>query len=181
VSDDHAPPLLVRQARHPLVDLRLLLRGPRLHPGGRAMTALTVTVPGVPVGQGRLSSLGRGRMVHSNADKLLPWRQSVAWHTRQEMAAAGITEPLTGPLKLTATFVLPRPKSAPKRRWAPDGRPDLSHLLRALEDAITQSGLIVDDGQFVHEEQSKVYPADGALPGVTFTVAPAERGTAVAA
>ncbi len=145
------------------------------------MTALTVTVPGIPVGQGRISFLGRGRAVHSNADKLLPWREAVTWHTRQEMAAAGIEEPLTGPLRLAATFTLPRPKSAPARRWAPDGRPDLSHLLRALEDAIVQSGLIVDDGQFVQEQQSKVYPTDGALPGVTFTVAPAERGQAVAA
>lgn len=139
---------------------------------------LTVTVPGVPVGQGRLTTFGKGRTAHSNAKTLLPWREAIAWHVRQEMAAAGLSEPLTGPLALTASFTLPRPKSAPKARWAPDGRPDLSHLLRALEDAITASGLIVDDGQFVDEHPVKVY---GPLPGVTFTVAPAERGEQVAA
>ncbi|NUS56221.1 MAG: RusA family crossover junction endodeoxyribonuclease [Streptomycetaceae bacterium] len=142
------------------------------------MSALTVAVPGIPVGQGRLSAVGRGRVVHSNAKALLPWREAIAWHTRQEMAAAGISEPLTGPLALTASFTLPRPKSAPKSRWAPDGRPDLSHLLRALEDAITQSGLIVDDAQFVDQHPVKVY---GPLPGVTFTVCPAERGEQAAA
>jgi crossover junction endodeoxyribonuclease RusA len=139
---------------------------------------LTVTVPGVPVGQGRLSHVGNGRVVHSNAKTLLPWREAVAWHVRQEMAAAGVTEPLEGPLTLTASFVLPRPKSAPKSRWAPDKKPDLSHLLRALEDAVTQSGLIVDDAQFVDEHPVKVY---GPLPGVTFTITPAERGEQVAA
>jgi crossover junction endodeoxyribonuclease RusA len=139
---------------------------------------ITVTVPGQPIGQGRLSAVGRGRVIHSNAKALLPWREAIAWHTRQEMAAVGITEPLTGPLRLVATFALPRPKSAPKSRWAPAGRPDLSHLVRALEDAVTQSGLISDDAQFVEEWAAKVY---GALPGVTFTVVAVQRGESVAA
>jgi Holliday junction resolvase RusA-like endonuclease len=141
------------------------------------MTTLTVAVPGVPVGQGRLSSLGRGRVVHTNAAKLLPWRNAVAFQCRQAMAEAGITEPLTGPLTLTATFALPRPKSAPKRRWAPDGRPDLDHLVRAASDGLTQGGAWVDDGQVVTIVCSKVY----GLPGAVLTVAPAERGTAIAA
>lgn len=141
------------------------------------MTALTVTVPGVPVGQGRLSAVGRGRVIHSNAGALLPWRASIAAHVRQEMAAAGVVEPLDGPLTLTATFTLPRPKSAPRRRWAPDGRPDLDHLVRAACDGLTQGGIWVDDGQVVTITASKVY----GLPSAVFTVAPAERGEAVAA
>lgn len=134
------------------------------------MTALTVSVVGKPIGQGRLSAVGRGRVVHSNAKLLKPWRNRIADHTRDAMAAAGITEALTGPLELAATFTVPRPKSAPRRRWAPDVRPDLSHYLRALEDAITMSGLIVDDAQFVQQRQTKAYPAGGATPGVVFTV-----------
>lgn len=138
---------------------------------------LTVTVPGIPVGQGRVSFLGRGRAVHSNANKLLPWRQAIAAHVRQEMAAAGVTEPLVGPLTLTATFVLPRPKSAPKRRWAPDGRPDLDHLVRAACDGLTQGGIWVDDGQVVAVAASKVY----GLPGAVLAIAPAVRGQSVTA
>jgi hypothetical protein len=42
-------------------------------------------------------------------------------------------------------------------------------------------GGVVDDSQFVTEVVSKVYPAVGAVPGVTFTVTPAERGEQVAA
>lgn len=142
------------------------------------MTALTVSVPGVPVGQGRLSSLGPGRMVHSNAKILLPWRETIAAHTRWAMNNAGITGPLEGPVVLTATFVMPRPKSAPRSRWAPDRRPDLSHLLRALEDATVAAAAVVDDSQYVEERVAKVY---GPLPGVTFTIAPAQRGDVVAA
>ena len=142
---------------------------------------LSVTVLGVPVGQGRVTTYGRGQTVHSNAKTLHPWRQMVAQQVRWQMGDAGLSGPLEGPAVLTATFVMPRPKSAPKSRWAPDRRPDLSHLVRALEDAIVMGGGVVDDSQFVTEHVSKVYPAPGSVPGVTFTVAPAERGTAVAA
>ena len=140
--------------------------------------ALTVVVPGLPIGQGRLSSMGPGRMVHSNAKTLLPWREQIAAHTRWAMNDAGITEPLEGPMALTATFTMPRPKSAPKSRWAPDRRPDLSHLLRALEDATVLAAAVVDDSQYVDEHVAKVY---GPLPGVTFTISPAVRGEQVAA
>lgn len=145
------------------------------------MTALAVTVLGVPVSQGSMKSLGRGRLVHSNDAKLRPWRDTVAWHVRQSMADLGIEQPLEGPVSVAATFVLPRPKSAARSRWAPDRKPDGDKLLRALFDAITIGGAWVDDAQVVTCSWSKVYPANAAVPGVTFVVAPAERGEQVAA
>lgn len=141
------------------------------------MTALTVAVPGVPAAQGSMRSLGPKRVVHSNADKLLPWREAIAWHTRQEMAAVGLSEPLEGPTAIQATFALPRPKSAVKARWAPDRKPDLDKLARSLLDSLVMAGALVDDAQVITLTVSKVY----GLPGVTFTLCPAERGTAVAA
>jgi hypothetical protein len=39
----------------------------------------------------------------------------------------------------------------------------------------------VDDAQVVTVVTSKVFPHDGAIPGVTFTVQPAVRGEGVAA
>jgi Holliday junction resolvase RusA-like endonuclease len=105
----------------------------------------------------------------------------VAQQVRWQMGDAGLTEPLDGPMVLVATFTMPRPKSAPKSRWAPDRRPDLSHLVRALEDAIVMGGGVIDDSQFVTEVVSKVYPHDGAIPGVTFEIRPAVRGEGVAA
>jgi hypothetical protein len=44
---------------------------------------LTVVVPGLPVPQGAIRSLGTGRpSVHANAKSLLPWREQIAAHTR---------------------------------------------------------------------------------------------------
>lgn len=145
------------------------------------MTALTVTVLGTPVGQGRISTFGRGRTVHSNAKTLKPWRESIAWQVRQEMAVQGVEIiPKDQPVELHATFTLARPRTASRARWAPTVRPDLDHYLRALCDSL--SGVVVeDDSQIVTVAVSKVYVTGTALPGVTFTVAPAERGEAVAA
>lgn len=145
------------------------------------MTALVVTVLGTPVPQGSMRAVGRGRILHNNAEKLRPWRDTVAWHVREECLAAGLNEPIEGPVMVAATFVLPRPKSAPKARWAPDRKPDIDKLLRALLDAVVAGGAVVDDAQIVKVQMSKVYPQDGALPGVTFVVRPAHRGEAVAA
>jgi len=141
------------------------------------VTALTVTVPGKPVTQGSMKTINR-RTFHDNERDLLPWRDGIAWHVRQEMAAQGMNEPLEGPLTLVATFTLARPPSIPKSRWAPDKKPDLDKLCRALGDAIGQSGAVRQDAQFVTIVASKVY---GPLPGVTFTISPAERGEAAAA
>jgi crossover junction endodeoxyribonuclease RusA len=144
------------------------------------VTALTVTVLGVPVPQGSLKFIGNRRVTHNNVEKLRPWRDTVAWHVREDMAAEDVPT-LEGPVEVRATFTLPRPKSAPRHRWAPDRKPDLDKLARALLDALVAGGAVVDDAQVVSLLVSKVYPADGNLPGVTFTVAPAERGEQVAA
>jgi Holliday junction resolvase RusA-like endonuclease len=119
-------------------------------------------------------------MVHNNAEKLRPWRDTVAWHVREDMISEGVPT-FEGPVELHATFALPRPQSAPKRRWAPDRKPDIDKLLRALLDGCTAGGAWNDDAQVVTVAASKVYAVPPAVPGVTFTVAPAERGTAVAA
>lgn len=144
------------------------------------MSALTVTVLGVPVPQGSMKSFGPRRLVHSNDATLRPWRDTVAWHVREDMTSEGV-EQFEGPVELRATFTLPRPQSAPKRRWAPDRKPDIDKLLRALLDGCTAGGAWVDDAQVVTVAASKVYAVPPAVPGVTFTVAPAERGEAVAA
>ena len=145
------------------------------------MTAIVCTVLGTPVPQGSMRSLGPGRMVHSNAATLRPWRDTVAWQVRACMTDAGLVEPLEGPVEVHATFVLPRPQSAPKHRWAPHKKPDGDKLLRALFDAITAGGAWVDDAQVVTCSWSKVYAGGQAVPGVTFTVAEAVRGEQVAA
>jgi Holliday junction resolvase RusA-like endonuclease len=145
------------------------------------MTALAVTVLDIPIGQGRVTTYGRGQTVHSNAKTLKPWREKIARHVREEMAALGLDIiPKEQPVELRATFTLPRPVSVPERsRWAPVVRPDLDHYVRALCDSLKD--VLEDDSQIVSIYASKVYAVPPALPGVTFTVTPAERGEAVAA
>ena len=132
-------------------------------------SSLTVTVPGVPAPQGSLKSLGAGRpSVHANAATLLPWRASVVAHVRQQMERGG-DWPITGPVALSVTFRMPRPKSAPKSRLWPDRKPDLDKLLRACGDCLgsrTGAGVIHDDAQVVSIQAAKEYGA----PGMTLTL-----------
>lgn len=134
---------------------------------------LTLRVYGLPVGQGNVRSLGTGRpSVHQNADVLLPWRQTIAAHAHNAMAEARHRFgegpfPLTGPVGLALHFTVPKPKSAPKtRRTYPVTRPDLSHYVRAIEDAISLGGdlrhgrVLQDDSQIVWGLMTKAYPGE---------------------
>jgi Holliday junction resolvase RusA-like endonuclease len=145
------------------------------------MSALAVTVLGDPIGQGRVTTYGRGQTVHSNAKVLKPWRKEIARQVREEMAALGLDIiPKDQPVELHATFTLARPVSVPERaRWAPVVRPDLDHFVRALCDSLGDA--LEDDSQIVSIYASKVYAIPPAVPGVTFVVQPAIRGEQVAA
>jgi Holliday junction resolvase RusA-like endonuclease len=64
------------------------------------------------------------------------WRGAVAACARLWLEQNGSPAPLSGPVAVTMTFYLPRPKSAPKRVLYPIARPDLLKLGRAVEDAL---------------------------------------------
>lgn len=141
------------------------------------MTAVVVQVLGEPIPQGSMRAVARGRIISDNS-RLKPWRDSVSWHVRDAMADG---PPLTGPLEVRATFVLPRPPSVPRRRWAPEKRPDLDKLLRALLDAATAGGAWVDDSQVVAITASKVYATPALLPQVQLAVVNLANPSEVAA
>ena len=103
-----------------------------------------VWIPGKPAPQGSKRHLGNGVMVESSK-AVKPWRVDVAWAARREFPA-----PYDGPVRLELGFVMPRPKSTPKKSTpAAIKRPDLDKLVRAVMDAIT--GVVVaDDSQIVH-------------------------------
>ncbi|MEI4273908.1 RusA family crossover junction endodeoxyribonuclease [Klenkia sp. LSe6-5] len=127
-----------------------------------APSELQVRVDGDPVGQGRLSHVGRGVLVHSNAAELKPWRTKVGNAVVEALAGR---EPAHGhtPVELSLFFDVPRGTTV--RRPLPAVRPDLDHLVRAVLDGLT-GVLFVDDGQVVSISTEKRYAATPDRTGV---------------
>lgn len=128
-------------------------------------------IEGVPIPQGS-KTIGRGGgkvwLRDANATRLKPWRQVIA-----EAADVGVTFP--GPVDVTLSFVLPRPK---RHRWAvPAVKPDVDKLARSVCDGLTDGGLIDDDARIVTLTLTKRYPTPGDPTGVGVTVTEHE-GTA---
>lgn len=131
-------------------------------------------VPGVPQPGGskkgfaiKNKATGKTHVnIVEDAKKNAPWRAKVA------LAASHLFEdgPLTGPLKVSFKFVMPRPKShygtgrkidqlkadAPEY---PTGKPDRTKLMRSTEDALTGIAW-VDDAQIVAGPVYKAYATD---------------------
>jgi crossover junction endodeoxyribonuclease RusA len=133
---------------------------------------LTVAVEGIPVPQGSMIRTTYG-MRHSKPEAIALFRSQIGLAVRDAAERQGVLLPLEGALMLSATFVLPRPKSAPKRRIWPTVKPDHDKLLRALCDALTQCGAWLDDAQVVETLVGKRYVGQDPampLPGTRFTV-----------
>lgn len=126
---------------------------------------IEIVVPGIPkpAGSKRVvtnRSTGKAYVIDA-CDKSRDWKTTVA----QCASDAWNGEPLmTGPIRLTIVFCVARPRahygakgslklSAPTY---PTTRPDLTKLVRAIEDALT--GVIWrDDAQVVSQTVMKIY------------------------
>lgn len=130
------------------------------------MSAVSFTIPGVPQQQGSkvFSRNGYGYEANKN---LKPWRATALTVIRE---AKGDTDGpvFTGPVQVTMVAFFPRPKahygtggnSGVVKASAPSwhsSAPDADKLARALGDALTQAGLILDDRLIVAWDISKVY------------------------
>ena len=67
--------------------------------------------------------------------------------------------------EVTTTFILPRPKSLPKKRQLNTKRPDLDKLIRTVLDGLAKV-IIPDDSQVVTIVAAKRYARDDETPGV---------------
>jgi crossover junction endodeoxyribonuclease RusA len=122
-------------------------------------------VPGTPAPQGSKRHVGRGILIEQSK-AVGPWRERVALAAHQH----GLTL-MDGPVAVDLTFVLPRPKSAPKTRTpAATKRPDIDKLIRAILDALTGVAFS-DDAQVVELTANKRLADPGCGPGVWITVA----------
>jgi Holliday junction resolvase RusA-like endonuclease len=134
------------------------------------MTILQFTVHGIPAPQGSKRHIGRGVMIESSK-KVKPWREAVKWAAREAMPMGW--QKLDGPIQLRVHFYMPRPKSA-KGLVACWRMPDLSKLLRATEDALTDAGVWADDARVVAANIFKLYEDAENLPGARISVYPWE-------
>ena len=74
----------------------------------------------------------------------MEWRRLVSDAARRAIDSTFVL--FTGPVALSATFYIPRPKSAPKSVIVPITRPDLDKCLRGLLDSLSNV-LFRDDSQ----------------------------------
>lgn len=127
------------------------------------MSGVSFTVYGVaqPAGSKRAGMSKGGKMfVRDDAKRSRPWKTQVSQAAGQAMGASAL---LDGPLELSVIFRVPRPKGhygarglRPSAPAYPAVRPDVTKLLRAVEDACT--GIVWrDDAQVVEQHAVKLY------------------------
>jgi len=149
------------------------------------MRALSFRVSGKPAPQGSKRHVGNGRMLEMSPN-LRPWRDSVAWHTRQAAIECTGGEPLAGPVSLALTFWLARPKSHYRTgRFAhllrddapaiPETSADLDKLARAVADAITAGKGWADDSQVAVLHVSRLFGEPGCHITISELTTPEER------
>ena len=119
-----------------------------------------------PAGSKRAFTRGARTMVVDANAKSRPWKQEVtgsAVRAMLEQVEGPNHKPLEGPLEVTLTFYVERPKGhygkkglRPTAPPTPTTRPDVLKLARAVEDAMT--GVVYrDDAQIVWELLEKRY------------------------
>jgi Holliday junction resolvase RusA-like endonuclease len=154
------------------------------------VTEIIITVHGRPAPQGSKRAFmyrpkGGGPMkagvIESSHDRVKSWRQAV-------IDAAAVTKEwpaLQGSLQVSMRFWLPRPKSHYRtgrnahllRDSAPaypHGKPDVSKLCRATEDALTDAAIWADDAQVIRYRDLEKAWTDASTgheaPGAIITI-----------
>lgn len=138
---------------------------------------IKIVVPGIPkpAGSKRVvtnRSTGKAYVIDA-CDKSRDWKTSVAQVARDTYKS----EPFLGPIRLEIEFIYPRPKSHYRSNgilktnaphWK-STKPDLTKLVRAVEDALT--GIIwIDDAQVVLTIAEKHYPSLTQCPCTLITI-----------
>lgn len=150
------------------------------------MTAVVLTVLGVPAPQGSKRAVGtrlgrRGQRVTVLAESskaLEQWRAKVAAATHMWVGTWwGQWSPLDGPVKVSIDFTVPAPARIPASRLGrPATTPDLDKLIRATFDALTVGRIWTDDSRVVEVTAREWYPdlGPGALsqPGARIEIEP---------
>lgn len=136
------------------------------------MEPLVFSFTGNPRGKGTARAAVRGRFATIYTDsKTRRYEGSVADVATEVMAGR---PPIVGPVSMSVRFRLAIPKSVSKRlraamlagEVAPTSKPDLSNMLKAIEDGMNKI-VFLDDAQIVRGFQTKIY---SDKPGVDVRV-----------
>lgn len=145
-----------------------------------APCSITFTVHGTAAPQGSKRAYRNPHSGHiqqvENSHRVKPWREAVK-HAALTVMDGKVR--FTGPVSLQVTFVFRRPRShyrtgrnadllrdsAPR---FPVSGGDIDKLIRATCDAITDSGLWLDDRQVVYVEATKEYAEEGPAGAVVW-------------
>jgi Holliday junction resolvase RusA-like endonuclease len=107
---------------------------------------ITFTVHGKPIQQGSkngaVTKTGRVVIYETNDPPQKSWRRTLVEMAREHCRDG----PLDGPLAVWIEFRMPRPQNNRRGHWA-SKKPDIDKLARNVLDALTDSGLIVDDAR----------------------------------
>lgn len=121
--------------------------------------------------------------MRQDSRRTMPWRQDVAGCAQRAVADSLEAWPAKGPVELNVVFFMPRPKGhfgkkglKAKAPRFPSGKPDLSKLVRAFEDALT--GIVYDDdARIVTHRIEKLYAVDAISPRAVATVVQLEASS----
>ena len=138
-------------------------------------------IEGVPAPQGSKSVNRRTGQMFEVAKALPAWKRAMASALIQYRHALGGVDPYSGPVVLTAHFLMPRPKSHYRtgrfahvlKDSAPEHhtqKPDGDKLMRALMDSLTREGFLTDDCIVTRGVWEKRWAEYGETSGVWFTL-----------
>ena len=128
----------------------------------------TLRVVGIPRPQGR-------PRVFSDGGRVIAHSPKSSWYHLVYFEALKIRplSPWAGPLGIDATFIMPMPRSAPKKNppfWAQKHIGDIDNFLKAVMDALTMARWWGDDCQICEVFARKRYVQDNEAPGLEAAV-----------
>lgn len=132
-------------------------------------TSCTFFVPGEPKSQGSMKTItpkgaSKPVVIHSNP-ALKRWRKTVT-----QAADYLVREAFVGGVVIDLTFHMLRPKTVTRPHPITRSAYDLDKLIRAVFDALTDSGAIEDDSRVVEVRARKVYVSKITDAGVQIRI-----------
>lgn len=127
-------------------------------------THLSLFISGIPLAQGRPRFRRAGKFVQTyDPAKSKSWKESVRWQFIEQMHKENRSM-IEGVIEADLVFLLPRPKSLPKKTKYHVKKPDLDNLVKSVFDAL-QGIAFHSDSQIYKMTVTKLY--ENKIPGVS--------------